>query len=307
MAGTLYHKHPNHTEETKLSDTTILTTIISSTALTSTISSLFLVFSNRRKDCIENITKERKTWRDELRVIGSEISKCQNETALQRAINKLKVRINPRGIVSNSESDDCHIWKQIHAFEEYISEIYKTETDRTKIDTEVERYKNIFIGLISCLLKYDWERSKREINDNIQTLFVVLSLSASFVLYTLRYYCDTVMGGKYIDYISYCAIFYLISCLSVLVIILSKYKNKDLLLLCGVMVMAWFLWGVSAKQIANIDCINQIIFSVPLMILFYVVFIRIHDVQEDDAIYTKTIKSFLKHFPKPPKATDSQS
>jgi len=226
---------------------------------------------------------------------------------MKHIINELKVLINTRGVVRKSYLDDYHIWEKIYAFEKYMYEDYNSETNKTKRYKELERYKNIFIGFISCLLKYDWERSKREIDGNIHTLFVVLSLLTSFALYTFRYYCDSVNYEKNIDYISYCAIFYLISCLTVLVIILSKYKNKDLFFLYLVIIMVWFLCSVSTNQIANLDCINQIIFGVPSVILICVVFIRIHDVQENDDEYIKTVKFFLKHFREAQNATSKSN
>ncbi len=46
----------------------IVTIIFLSTLLTTIFTSIFNLSTNKRKDSIENITKERKTWRDEMRV-----------------------------------------------------------------------------------------------------------------------------------------------------------------------------------------------------------------------------------------------
>ena len=51
---------------------------MSSAILSTTITSLFGLLSNRKKDYLENITKERKEWRDYLRNFIENISKYTN-------------------------------------------------------------------------------------------------------------------------------------------------------------------------------------------------------------------------------------
>ena len=78
--------------------TDIFTIIFSSTLSATIITSVFNLLSNKRKDYTENIIKERKTWRDEMRAISLSISKSKNVTELKIAISELKVRINAYGI-----------------------------------------------------------------------------------------------------------------------------------------------------------------------------------------------------------------
>jgi len=280
-----------------MSDANILEIVLSSTILSATISSLFSFFSNRRKDRIENITKERKTWRDELRGLCAEISGYQNPDNLKHVINKLKVYINPHGVEGKDYSKDCHIWEQIHAFEDLMSKAKNSATDKTELDNKLEYYKNIFICFVSCLLKYDWERSKREVDDKFQPLFVGISLAVSFMLYTLRYYYDGINEENITNYISACVFFYSISFWTVLVYIFFKYEYRCLFsyIYTGI-VIAWFLWSVFICPIANFDCINIIIFGIPSLMLIFTECIRIHDHYSDENKHSATANFFLEKY-----------
>lgn len=152
----------------------IITIIFSSTLLTTIITSVFNILTNKRKDSMKNIVKERKTWRDELRVISLSISKSKNITELKLAISELKVRINAYGIAYNSIFTDSHIWEQI----------FMVESMESLSPKEFDNIKRMFVNQTSCLLKYDWERSKAEIKGNIQTRIIVVSLIISFLLYS---------------------------------------------------------------------------------------------------------------------------
>jgi len=203
-----------------MSNTEVIALILSSSVLSAIISNLFSIFSNRRKDRVENITKERKVWRDELRKISSKISKCQNDNDLKQAIDKLKVRINPHGLVIKSDSKDCYIWEQIDKFETHV---FKTNSTESNIG--IEQYKNIFIGFISCLLKDDWERSKREIKSNTLILFFVLTLIASFVIYAFfMCYCNVVIG--WISAIIFCVSLVILVCAAYIRIYGNRKNNN---------------------------------------------------------------------------------
>lgn len=135
----------------------IVTIIFSSTLLATLVTSAFNLLINKRKDSIDNIVKERKTWRDELRVISSSISKSKNIIELKLAISELKVRINAYGIADNSIFKDSNIWEQIFVVES--KDFFSAK--------ELDNIKRRFVNQISCLLKYDWERSKAEIKGSM--------------------------------------------------------------------------------------------------------------------------------------------
>ena len=178
----------------------IITIVFSSTLLATIITSVFNLLTNKRKDSIENIVKERKTWRDEIRVISFSIINSKNITDLKIAISELKVRINAYGIAYNSIFADSHIWEQI----------FIVESMESLSPTEFDKIKRRFVNQISCLLKYDWERAKAEIKGNIQTRVVIVSLIISFLLYSFRWFYNYNIGiGKIMDYWSYTVIFIL--------------------------------------------------------------------------------------------------
>ena len=56
----------------------IFIAIFSSTVISAVITTIYNSFTNNRKDILENIVKERKTWRDELRVISCDVAQSKN-------------------------------------------------------------------------------------------------------------------------------------------------------------------------------------------------------------------------------------
>lgn len=244
----------------------IVTIIFSSTLLTTIITSVFNVLTNKRKDSIENIIKERKTWRDEMRVISLSISKSKNITELQIAISELKVRINAYGIAHNSIFADSHIWEQIFIVE-------SMESFSTK---EFDNIKRRFVNQISCLLKYDWERAKAEIKGNMQTRVVIMSLIISFLLYSFRWFYNYNIGsGKIMNFLSYTVTFILFSAFAILMISLAdKWKNTVqfyIFILSSILGMAFLYWFmyISLPSALPSDNTAWIISLAPFITLIY--------------------------------------
>ena len=111
----------------------ILTMILSSTVVSSIVVALFSLLSNRKREFIENITKERKEWRDELRKIVEDITKCADVKQFQVQIEKLKVRINPYGQSTSLFFDDSYIWEYIDELKSETKKFEKTRTNVTEI------------------------------------------------------------------------------------------------------------------------------------------------------------------------------
>lgn len=244
----------------------IVTIIFSSTLLATLITSIFNLLTNKRKDSVENIIKERKTWRDEMRVISLSISKSKNITELQIAISELKVRINAYGIAYNSIFADSHIWEQI----------FIIEATESVLPEEFDNIKRRFVNQISCLLKYDWERAKAEIKGNIQTRVVIVSLIISFLLYSLQWFYNYNIGsGKIMNFLSYTVIFLLFSAFAILLISLAdKWKNTVQFYLfilgsiLGIVLLYWFMY-ISLPCTLPSDITNWIIISAPFITLIY--------------------------------------
>ncbi|WP_308698352.1 hypothetical protein [uncultured Thomasclavelia sp.] len=92
----------------------LITIILSSTVISAIITTFLTFTTNKRKDTVEYIIKERKIWRDELRLISNNIAESKNLRELKVAISKLKVRINPYGLANNLIFYDSYIWEQIN-------------------------------------------------------------------------------------------------------------------------------------------------------------------------------------------------
>lgn len=125
----------------------------------------FIQWSKDRKT--SNITSERKEWRNYLRDIAEGLQVAESQPELDLLLTKLKVRINPKGMINNSVSQlniiekaesfkkDCYIWKIIRDLE-------------SPTDSFCQK-KELIQGLIesiSILIKYDWDRSKEEITSS---------------------------------------------------------------------------------------------------------------------------------------------
>lgn len=154
--------------------------VLSSTVISAVITVIFNFLTNYKKNQIENITQERKNWRDNIRKLSSQISNANDINELLHIIDKLKVRINAFGITDpNDYKNDGHIWKIIRRFES----IKSTHTVK-----EIEILKIQLIESLSCLLKYDWDRSKKEIQGNktfVRFSCVYFICLVTYISYTL--------------------------------------------------------------------------------------------------------------------------
>lgn len=244
----------------------IITIVFSSTLLTTVITVIFNLLTIKRKDSIENITKERKEWREQLRIISKEIAETKNISELHIAISELKVRINAYGVAKNFIFHDSHLWEQIS----------KIEMKSTLTDDELKKAKIYFVNQISCLLKYDWERSKAEIKGNIQTKVVIVSLIVAFLLYSTRWFYFYSSGREKIsNYFSYCVLYVIIVAFSILVINLAdKWKNSaefysyiSLSLVIGILLYLLVYIGIQSAR--PFDMMDYVINSLPFVTLLY--------------------------------------
>ncbi len=164
---------------------TIITVVLSSTVIAAVI--------NWQKGNKENqlhfITGERSRWRKEMKTCMEGFSTCGVEE-MDRWLTKLKVNLNGYGCHSSGKYPDDiyldffrdeHIWKLI---DELQSEIKK----RNYSEERVREYREKIIHLVAALLKFDWERSKREVKTAHYTLFsfmfmVIYLVSVCYAVY----------------------------------------------------------------------------------------------------------------------------
>lgn len=130
--------------------------IIGPAVIAAMISGIISYLSLRRKGNLQYITQERKEWREKMREIASALDGATYKKTL-KILTKLKVRINAYGDENNYRYDeDGHIWKVIRKLEE--------KNPGKEVLREQQR---MLIDYISLLLKFDWERSKKEVRGDL--------------------------------------------------------------------------------------------------------------------------------------------
>ena len=156
--------------------------ILTSTVIAAAISLLANVYTSRRTANLKYITEERQKWREEIRKIAEDIVDCPRDE-IKKHLTKLKVRINANGkLKKGSYYEDSHIWKLIH------------DIENSNICNECfEGKKEILINSLSLLLKYDWERQKREVlGTNIDRMRIILTCALLLILFANGKYDITI-------------------------------------------------------------------------------------------------------------------
>ncbi len=150
-------------------------TILTSSA----VSTIFLIISNifieQRKHSVEYITSERAKWRNDIRKIASEIMEA-DATNLYKPLTELKVRINAYDKYSTNKNikNDSFIWECIEG-----CEICSEDTELLSI------YKNNLVLFLSLMLKYDWERSKKEVSIDRNKVFKLFFYSMQITIFAI--------------------------------------------------------------------------------------------------------------------------
>lgn len=138
----------------------IITTLFSSGVIVGIFQ--FIQWNKNKK--LENITVERKAWRDDLRKIVEDLYNSNDDNEISFAITKLKVRINPKGMFMRY-SNEFNLDDKLDYFEH---DAYLWETiESIEIAPDLKMKKTLvsnLIELISILIKYDWDRAKSEIS-----------------------------------------------------------------------------------------------------------------------------------------------
>ena len=131
-------------------------TLFGSTVIAAFLSGSIALAVSRRQETLQYITAERKEWREKIREIAYKLNGATYGNTIN-ILTELKVRINAFGNeISFKYSDDAHIWELIK------------ELEAGKCDGEnLNRKQKQLIEYLSLLLKFDWERSKKEVRENI--------------------------------------------------------------------------------------------------------------------------------------------
>jgi len=154
----------------------LVTSVLSSTVLAGIVSAVVSKSKADKEHSIKNVTRERKVWRDEMRAVTLAVRELYEREPQQRVEGKnsqssradeslflhfnsygeakayLRVRLNP---------SDCKDQEILKCFEKLESTIFPIDH---------------FERLMASMLKYEWEKAKREINPH--GLYSAFSVSA---------------------------------------------------------------------------------------------------------------------------------
>ena len=170
------------------------TTIIS--LITGLIAGYIAFRSNSENNSLKYITDERRKWRDKMRSLSADFLNIEksiplNIQKLKTIKNKIQVRLNP---------DDLEDKKILILLEDYILKVEaKKENDFVKLEEQI-------INAFAVLLKYDWERAKKETKKVVflKPIFIInLSIVVGLIYFIKEYltynlYCFHELNGIYV-------------------------------------------------------------------------------------------------------------
>lgn len=148
----------------------VLQLIVGPTVIAALVSGFFSLHLSRRSEKLKYITEERSKWREKIRLISSNIQ-SGDDKQLQSALVELKLLLNAYGMDESPKQGsirfeakyvlmDTHIWVLLFDMEKSI---LKGENVQEKC--------NLLLKYLSLLLKYDWERGKREVNRSLYLIY----------------------------------------------------------------------------------------------------------------------------------------
>lgn len=144
--------------------------ILASSVIASLLTAIFSKFNNDKNILIENVVKERKTWRDKIRSLVLEAEngfQKKDENRINCILAQLTVLLNPM------DKKDIEI----------LESLKKTKISWDRINIEE------FYNKVSLLLKHDWERVKKETKTNVsaQTLLLAFIYSVTYIFIVKEY------------------------------------------------------------------------------------------------------------------------
>ena len=198
-------------------DLKLISAVLGSSVFAAFLTQIFGKLKSDKQIRIENITKERKEWRDRLRVLLVDLTLAfdkKDRRAIRAIESELIIRLNPE---DPNDIDILNMFPEL--YENWNEEKLRELSDR-----------------ISYLLKHDWERVKIEASSSV-TVYTLLIASAIACLsvYYLFYLTEemlTIDNLKWTTTTKYLGR-WMISVLflvSIVTLVESKLKNPDSLL-----------------------------------------------------------------------------
>lgn len=190
--------------------------IILSSAVVVAVINMIMQNKNNK---LQYITNERSNWRRELKEISVKLQKAKSPKKMACSLQELKNRINSYGqhfgeyptITKMDFLKDEHIWKMIDDIE--------------KRKGNFQKNKRKLLNYIELLLKFDWERTKKEVKS--ERGIIVASgcalVAVSMEIYMLIEPGTIVWGAESMGIIVYVAIFFSIG---FLILLLPYFSGK---------------------------------------------------------------------------------
>lgn len=195
--------------------------LLGSVVVAAIISGIVAIYKSDKANKLEYITKERSEWREEIRKCSEKLGRASYQTT-RKICDKLKVRINAFGkSVSNKYSRDAHIWKLIAEIE---SENFIMD-DLSKFQTALQQY-------LTLLLKWDWEKSKKEVSGDKKRFleYVLWILSALLYAWGLFYELQGTLPKKTDlgELLIYLSKYMIVVVLAIIVIVILETAMQDI-------------------------------------------------------------------------------
>lgn len=149
-----------------------LENLLSSALLAAIVTGIVTFINSQKNNRLQYITGERKLWRDRIRKIAVGLEGASYKKTVN-ILTELEMNINAYGNYSTVEDYflDGHIWKEI-----------KEIKDKKISGNELHIRQQKIVEYLAALLKYDWERSKKEIRgDYMQCISIFMYIIAGIV------------------------------------------------------------------------------------------------------------------------------
>ncbi|MGL5384123.1 MAG: hypothetical protein ACRDCC_11630 [Culicoidibacterales bacterium] len=152
----------------------IRSSIFSAATVAALVTAIFAYRNSKNSNELMHITAERREWRRDLRGIAEKVNASMTASELYANLIPLRVRINPLYTSTDSTKIDeenpaiidCWLWERINLLE---------KSDDVN-ESELLEIKKEIIILLEALLKYDWERSKKEVKgDSFKKIATILT------------------------------------------------------------------------------------------------------------------------------------
>ena len=256
-------------------------TILSGAGLGAIISAILVFLNNSKRNQLDYITKERAEWRKQLKIILENLKDNQKKDS---ALIQLKSQINPFG-----KNMDIKYSKPYYMKDGHIWDI---------LDNNVIDYDRLSL-YIALLLKYDWERSKKEIKFNPSTLLrgiiwltlFILSIYSSIIIYNKT---NNLNNDLYV-------ILFIISILSIIFVSLqiwvtnliksvpSRHKKEQMWIF--IVFYAFPYANASLILLLNIPFLNSQLFDIFALIgLFVYEFFYLSTIESLEDDYVKAVE-----------------